>query len=149
MISSKDTVKEAILKAKAKKVYIEGNFVKLLADTSDPDVRAYIDECKRKDITARKKRLQITKQVQKQNKELEEAAVVKEALVLELQNSLEETKKLRDEALEDLEVMQKRTQFELISTIVKVALWVIVGVLTNAFSIVGTIMGVKYATDKD
>ena len=102
-------------------------------------------------------------------------------MVLELQNSLEETKQLRDEALEDLEVMQKRTQFELISTIVKVALWVIVGVgvlttlmygwaiasgtdtqiigstwsnmfgilLTNAFSIVGTIMGVKYATDKD
>jgi hypothetical protein len=98
-----------------------------------------------------------------------------------LQNSLEESKKLRDEALEDLEVMQKRTQFELISTIVKVALYVIVGVgvlttvmyawamssgtdtqiigstwsnmfgilLTNAFSIVGTIMGVKYATDKD
>ncbi len=75
MISSKDTVKEAILKAKAKKVYIEGNFVKLLADTSDPDVRAYIDECKRKDITARKKRLQITKQVQKQNKDLEKTDV--------------------------------------------------------------------------
>lgn len=181
MISSKDTVKEAILKAKAKKVYIEGNFVKLLADTSDSDVKAYIDDCKARDLKSRKKRLQITKQVQKQNKELEEAAVVKEALVLELQNSLEETKKLRDEALEDLEVMQKRTQFELISTIVKVALWVIVGVgvlttvmyawamvsktdtqiigstwsnmfgilLTNAFSIVGTIMGVKYATDKD
>jgi len=102
-------------------------------------------------------------------------------LVLELQNSLEESKKLRDEALEDLEVMQKRTQFELITTIVKVALWVIVGVgvlttvmyglallsnadtqiigstwsnmfgilLTNAFSIVGTIMGVKYATEKE
>jgi len=181
MISSKDTVREAILKAKAKKVYIEGNFVKLLGETTDADVKAYIEECKIKDITARKKRLQITKQVQKQNKELEEAAVIKEALVLELQNSLEETKKLRDEALEDLEVMQKRTQFELISTIVKVALWVIVGVgvlttlmygwaimsgtdtqiigstwsnmfgilLTNAFSIVGTIMGVKYATDKD
>jgi hypothetical protein len=181
MISSKDTVKEAILKAKAKKVYIEGNFVKLFSDTSDPVVKEYIEECKRKDISSRKKRLQITKQVQKQNKELEEAAVIKEALVIELQNSLEESKMLRDEALEDLEVMQKRTQFELISTIVKVALYVIVGVgvlttvmyawairsgtdtqiigstwsnmfgilLTNAFSIVGTIMGVKYATDKD
>ena len=77
--------------------------------------------------------------------------------------------------------MQKKTQFELISTIVKVALYVIIGVgilttvmyglalfsgadtqiigstwsnmfgilLTNAFSIVGTIMGVKYATEKD
>lgn len=181
MISSKDTVKEAMLKAKAKKVYIEGNFVKLLSETSDADVKDYIEECKSRDLKSRKKRLQITKQVQKQNKELEEAAVVKEALVLELQNSLEESKKLRDEALEDLEVMQKRTQFELISTIVKVALYVIVGVgvlttvmyawamtsgtdtqiigstwsnmfgilLTNAFSIVGTIMGVKYATDKD
>ena len=181
MISSKDTVKEAILKAKAKKVYIEGNFVKLFSDTSDTDVKEYIEECKRKDISSRKKRLQITKQVQKQNRDLEEAAEVKEALVIELQNSLKESKKLRDEALEDLEVMQKRTQFELISTIVKVALYVIVGVgvlttvmyawamssgtdtqiigstwsnmfgilLTNAFSIVGTIMGVKYATDKD
>jgi hypothetical protein len=181
MISSKDTVKEAMLKAKSKKVYIEGNFVKLLSDTSDPDVKDYIEECRSRDLNSRKKRLQITKQVQKQNRDLEEAAVVKEALVLELQNSLEESKKLRDEALEDLEVMQKRTQFELISTIVKVALYVIVGVgvlttvmyawamssgtdtqiigstwsnmfgilLTNAFSIVGTIMGVKYATDKD
>jgi hypothetical protein len=181
MISSKDTVKEAMLKAKSKKVYIEGNFVKLLSDTSDPDVKDYIEECKSRDLKSRKKRLQITKQVQKQNRDLEEAAVVKEALVIELQNSLEESKKLRDEALEDLEVMQKRTQFELISTIVKVALYVIVGVgvlttvmyawamssgtdtqiigstwsnmfgilLTNAFSIVGTIMGVKYATDKD
>jgi hypothetical protein len=74
--------------------------------------------------------------------------------------------------------MQKRTQFELIGTIVKVALWVILGVgvittlvfmialfagkdtavigstwsniigilLTNSFSIIGTIMGVKYAS---
>ena len=181
MISCKDTVKEAMLKANSKKVYIEGNFVKLLSDTSDPDVKDYIEECRSRDLNSRKKRLQITKQVQKQNRDLEEAAVVKEALVLELQNSLEESKKLRDEALEDLEVMQKRTQFELISTIVKVALYVIVGVgvlttvmyawamssgtdtqiigstwsnmfgilLTNAFSIVGTIMGVKYATDKD
>jgi hypothetical protein len=181
MISSKDTVKKAFQVAAKKKVYIEGNFVKLLADTSDEEVRLYIDECKKRDQQNRRKRLDITKQVQKQNKELEEAAVIKEALVIELQNALEEAKQLRDEAVEDLEVMQKRTQYELIGTIVKVALWVIVGVgvlttamygmalvsgtdtqiigstwsnmfgilLTNAFSIVGTIMGVKYATEKD
>jgi hypothetical protein len=79
-----------------------------------------------------------------------------------------------------LDTLQKRTQFELINLIVRVALWVILGVgllttilyiyvlsahldstiiettwsnlfgilLTNSFSIVGTIMGVKYATDK-
>ena len=152
-----------------------------MSDTLDTDVKEYIEECKRKDVASRRKRLQITKQVQKQNKELEEAAVIKEALVIELQNALDEAKQLRDEAVEDLELMQKRTQFELIGTIVKVALWVIIGVgvlttlmygwaitsgtdtqiigstwsnmfgilLTNAFSIVGTIMGVKYATDKD
>jgi hypothetical protein len=181
MISSKDTIKQAIQKAAKKKVYIEGNFVKLLGNTSDEEVKAYIEECKRRDLAQRRKRLDITKQVQKQNKELEEAAVVKEALVIELQNEKNEAERLRDEAVEDLDLMQKRTQFELIGTIVKVALYVIVGVgvlttvmyawamtsgtdtqiigstwsnmfgilLTNAFSIVGTIMGVKYATDKD
>jgi hypothetical protein len=181
VISSRDTVKDALLKAKAKKVYIEGNFVKLLGETSDKNVREYLDECKRKDQENRKKRLAVTKQIQKQNKELEEAAVINKALVLELQNALDEAKQLRDEAVEDLELIQKRTQFELIGTIVKVALYVIIGVgvlttlmyawaitsgtdtqiigstwsnmfgilLTNAFSIVGTIMGVKYATDKD
>ena len=87
---------------------------------------------------------------------------------------------LRDEAVEDLDMMQKRTQFELIGLIVRVALIIIVGVgltttvlytiamlankdttilgnawsnlfgilLTNSFSIIGTIMGVKYATEK-
>jgi hypothetical protein len=79
----------------------------------------------------------------------------------------------------DLDILQKKTQYELINTIVKSALFVIIGVgitttflyviaifsgketqiigstwsnmfgilLTNAFSIVGTIMGVKYASE--
>lgn len=188
MISSKDTVKQAILKARSKKVYIEGNFIKLLSESTDADVKEYIKECKRRDLASRRKRLDITKQVQKQNQELEQAAIERGALVLELQNSLEQTQSakkeaeaLRDEALGDLDLMQKKTQFELISTIVRVALYVIIGVgilttlmygwaifsgvdtqiigstwsnmfgilLTNAFSIVGTIMGVKYATDKE
>jgi len=103
-------------------------------------------------------------------------------VALEEANQLkEEAEEGKDKALEDLELMQKKTQFELISTIVKVALYVIIGVgvlttamyglalisgtdtqiigstwsnmfgilLTNAFSIVGTIMGVKYATEKE
>ena len=92
-----------------------------------------------------------------------------------LKNSIELEK---DAALNDLDVMMKKSQSELIKIIVKVALAVIVGVglvttilywaaiitgqdtqiigstwsnmfsvlLTNAFSIVGTIMGIKYAT---
>jgi methyl-accepting chemotaxis protein len=92
-----------------------------------------------------------------------------------LKNSIEIEK---NAAINDLDVIIKKNQSELIKTIVKVALAVIVGVgfvttllywmamitgkdtqiigstwsnmfsvlLTNAFSIVGTIMGIKYAT---
>ncbi len=181
MINGNDTINEALRKAKAKKVYIEGNFVKILKDSLHKDVVTYIEECKTKDRLARKKRLDVTKQVQAQNKELEEAATVNKALVIELQNEKDEAEKLRDEAVEDLDLMQKRTQFELIGLIVKVALVIIIGVgilttimyvvamlankdttilgnawsnlfgilLTNSFSIIGTIMGVKYATEKN
>ena len=96
----------------------------------------------------------------------------------QLKNAIEIEK---NAALNDLDVMMKKSQSELIKTIVMVALIVIVGVgvittvlywmamvtgkdtqiigstwsnmfsvlLTNAFSIVGTIMGIKYATQDD
>ena len=95
----------------------------------------------------------------------------------DLKNSIEIEK---DAALNDLDIVMKKSQSELIKVIVKVALSVIVGVgvittilywmaivmskdtqiigstwsnmfsvlLTNAFSIVGTIMGIKYATQE-
>ena len=182
--------------AKKKKIYVEGNFLKLLkAPEDDTEFQEYLELCKDKDNTSRRKRLQVTKQVQQQNKELVQKQQETDALMIELQDALESAKQseevanqLREEAekgmgkaLEDLDLMQKKTQFELISTIVKVALVVIIGVgvlttvmyavalmsgtdtqiigstwsnmfgilLTNAFSIVGTIMGVKYATEKD
>ena len=174
--------------AKKKKIYVEGNFLKLLkAPKGDKEFEEYLSTCKEKDVTARKKRLSVTKQVQSQNKELEQAAKDNEQLLLDLQVALDEAKtaekeaqKLKDEAVEDLDILQKRTQFELIGLIVKVALIIIIGVgvtttllysiamlagkdttllgnawsnmfgilLTNSFSIIGTIMGVKYATEK-
>ncbi len=182
--------------AKKKKIYVEGNFLKILqAPDGDVEFEEYLKVCREKDSTDRRKRLQVTKQVQKQNKELVSKQEETDALMEELQIALESAKQseevanqLREEAekgmgkaLEDLELMQKKTQFELISTIVRVALYVIIGVgvlttamyglalvsgtdtqiigstwsnmfgilLTNAFSIVGTIMGVKYATEKE
>jgi Fe2+ transport system protein B len=174
--------------AKHKKIYVEGNFLKILkAPPGDKEFQKYLDLCKQKDNENRKKRLQVTKQVQSQNKDLEAAAAENEKLMAELKQALEESNELRaqaeqsmDKALQDLDLMQKRSQFELIGTIVRVALVIIVGVgvlttvmyglalvsgtdtqiigstwsnmfgilLTNAFSIVGTIMGVKYATEK-
>ena len=190
-------VKDVLLTlAKKKRIYLEGNILKVLkAEERDIEFQKYLDACKEKDTTARKKRLTVTKQVQQQNKELVAKQEENNSLMEELQSALEEAKnaeweaeKLRDEAekgkdkaLEDLELMQKKTQFELIGQIVKVALWVILGVgaittllfaftlvtgkenpilestwsnlfgilLTNSFSIIGTIMGVKYATEKD
>lgn len=189
-------VKEVLLHfAKNKKIYLEGNILKVLKANGDAEFQKYLDTCKLKDTTARKKRLEVTKQVQKQNKELVAKQEENDSLMEELQAALEEAKvseqeadkaraeaeKLRDDAVEDLELMQKRSQFELIGLIVRMALIVICGVgvittimygvalmsgqdtqiigstwsnmfgilLTNAFSIVGTIMGVKYASEKE
>lgn len=110
-----------------------------------------------------------------------------EILTKELQVELGNSEKLKnaievekDAAINDLDVVLKKSQNELIKIIVKCALAVIVGVgivttllywaaiitdketqiigstwsnmfsvlLTNAFSIVGTIMGIKYATQE-
>jgi Fe2+ transport system protein B len=192
-----EEVKKMLLAfAKEKKIYLEGNILKILtAEEKDKEFAEYLETCKVKDSSARKKRLQVTKQVQKQNKELVAKEKQNDTLMQDLKVALEEAKRseeeaqtLREEAeqgkeqaLEDLELMQKKTQFELVGTIVRIALAVIVGVgiitsvmygvaivsnydtqiigstwsnmfgilLTNAFSIVGTIMGVKYATEKE
>lgn len=186
--------KESLLKLSKKRIYLEGNILKVIeVDSDDVDFKEYITEAKRRDTSSRRKRLEVTKQVQNQNKELVSKQEENDTLMVELQAALEEAtaaqheadelrlnaERAKDEALKDLDLMQKRTQFELIGTIVRVALVVIIGVgiittimygialttgadtqiigstwsnmfgilLTNAFSIVGTIMGVKYATD--
>lgn len=188
--------RDALLKlGKDKKIYLEGNILKILkAKEDDIDFQEYLDFCIERDLTARRKRLEVTKQVQRQYKDLESAMADRERLMNELQVALEEAKiseeeatRLKNEAetakniaVQDLELMQKRKQFELIGTIVTSALYIIIGVgvitsglfmyslyrgvespiiestwsnlfgilLTNAFSIVGTIMGVKYAQEQ-
>lgn len=179
---TQQTRKALLELAKKKRVYLEGNILKVLkAEPGDEEFKSYLKACKDKDSTARKKRLEVTKRVQSQNKELEKAAEDNKALLTKLKEALGEAERLRDDALEDLDTLQKRTQFELIGLIVKVALVIIIGVgvtttlmytiamlankdttilgnawsnlfgilLTNSFSIIGTIMGVKYATEKN
>jgi hypothetical protein len=193
---------------KDNRLSLEGNILKVLeADEGDVEFSTYLYEALNRDKGARKKRLDVTKQVQQQNTELlnwkreneeltdtlktalntaetakEEALTSKEhadeARILAETMRLE-SEKAKDSAIYDLDIIQKRTQNELISTIVKVALVVIMSVgiittfmygiamftekdtqiigstwsnmfgilLTNAFSIVGTIMGVKYASE--
>lgn len=124
--------------------------------------------------------------IEAQNGELIDWREENEKIQQELQKEMikSESARIRAEeaktnAINDLDILQKKNQTELISTIVRVALYIIVGVgvittgvyvftlvmgkdtqvisaawsnifgilLTNAFSIVGTIMGIKYATE--
>jgi predicted RNase H-like nuclease (RuvC/YqgF family) len=205
---------DSIIALKKKNIYLEGNIIKII-ESDDEDFTQYLAEALAKDKENRKRRLDITKQIQGQNSELLKKREENENLMLELRETLaemeesksqiecqnteliqwkekneiigeelkvalEHAEKAKELAETDLDMLQKRTQFELIGTIVKVALYVIIGVgavttimysialfagkdtqiigstwsnmfgilLTNAFSIIGTIMGVKYASEK-
>ena len=218
----KNTKNQLIELYKTKKIGLEGNILKLIDSDGDEEFASYVKESIDRDKDSRRKRLDITKQVQSQNNDLtkwknenervnkeltsalEEAEESNKAMLVakqEAEDSLEEAQNARVEAENarveaekarqeaenaktsaenDLDLIQKKSQFELIGTIVRVALWVILGVggvttamylvalsagldttvigstwsniigilLTNAFSIVGTIMGVKYASEK-
>jgi hypothetical protein len=212
----KKTKEQLIQLQQTKRISLEGNILKVIEDDGDIEFQKYVNESIEKDNTTRKKRLEITKQIQKQNKELTDWKAENERIhaelletleanktaILEAENAKEEAELSKEQAEKsmieavkakaeaenakanaenDLELIQKKSQFELMGTIVKVALWVIMGVgvvttvvfmialfsgvdtavvgstwsniigilLTNAFSIVGTIMGVKYASEKN
>lgn len=222
MIKIDNNTKKTLIDLYTKKgIGLEGNITKLIDSENDEDFKKYLKECETKDSEKRKKRLDMTKKIQKQNEDLKSLNEENQKILEELQTTLKEvedskmtfevqnrelnewkqdnlrlTEELKNEmvkseqarieaerakesAINDLDIIQKRNQTELISTIVKVALWVIIGVgvvttgvyvftlfmekdtqvisaawsnifgilLTNAFSIVGTIMGIKYATE--
>jgi hypothetical protein len=221
MISfNKQTKQQLITLCKSRNICLEGNIIKVIDYSGDTEFEQYIKTCLDKDKEVRRKRLEITKEVQSKNKDLISLNDENERIMTELRDSLksvEETKiqfeaqnieliawkqesekislELQQEMLKseqaridaenakktaenDLDVLQKRTQTQLIERIVKVSLGVIMTVgaittlmymialfndkdtqmigstwsnmlgilLTNAFSIIGTIMGVKYAS---
>jgi predicted RNase H-like nuclease (RuvC/YqgF family) len=208
----KNTKSQLIELQRAKNITLEGNILKLIDSSGDPEFEKYIKDSIEKDREGRKKRLEITKQIQTQNKnltelnsenerinseikcalaEMEESKTKiesqntelvewrekNEKITQELHKALESAEEAKKLAENDLDILQKKTQFELIGTIVRIALFVIIGVgiittgvymvalflgkdtaiigstwsnmfgilLTNSFSIIGTIMGVKYA----
>ena len=174
------TAQAAFLKiAEGKDIYIEGNILKILEDEGNENFANYITTASIKDKETRRKRLDVTKQIQSQNNDLRLAQEKNSSLMQELKEALEEAEEAKKNAEEDLNLLQKKTQFELMGSIVKVSLAIILGVgvittllymvslftgkqteligtawssmfgilLTNSFSIIGTIMGVKYATE--
>lgn len=184
---NKETEKQLLELYEQKNIALEGNVLKVLQTDPATEFHNYIQRCIERDKESRRKRLDITKQIQTQNKELIASQEQNQLLMTELQEALQlaeqsksEAIDARDHAMQDLELMQKKTQYELINLIVKVSLIIIIGVgvlttlmygfalamavdttlignawsnmfgilLTNAFSIIGTIMGVKYASEK-
>lgn len=177
------TSSEQILELVNHNIRIEGNFLKIIDTSDNPDLEKYVKESIEKDIETRKKRLEITRQVQTQNKELVEWKEKNEQAQIDLKEALEEAHKAKAiaekaklNAEEDLDVLVKKNQNELVNKIVGTSLIVILGVglitsilyfytivtgnenqiiesswanmfsilLTNSFSIIGTIMGVKH-----
>jgi uncharacterized membrane protein len=224
---------------KTKKISLEGNILKVIDTDGDVEFEYYIKESIEKDKDNRRKRLDITKQIQSRNTDLLKSEKENERVNRQLQKAVDEAEAQKNKAeelllvskqhfrnaekkekeqnvalqkalddatlahqeayslrltaekakekaenakkvaIDDLELMQKKTQFELIGSIVKVALWVILGVgitttivyvitlfagfktdvigsswvnimsilLTNAFSIIGTLMGMKTMSD--
>lgn len=174
-------IDQLIKLSEEKNIFLEGNIIKVI-ESNDENFKNYLKKAKEKDSSTRKKRLEITRQVQDQNKKLEEKAIENEKLMTDLKNALDEAEGAKEAAINDLDLIQKKSQFELMGQIIKVALWVIMSVgvlttllyvvalytkgsgpdttligntwsnllgilLTNSFSIVGTIMGVKYASN--
>lgn len=161
-------------------VFIEGNILKCIEGSEK--FEGYLKKALQADTDARKRRLSLTKVVQEKNDSLEDKIKENELLVGEIKEALEDAENAKKEALNDLDLMHRRSQFELINTIVSYALYVIVGtgiittglygmaiwynsnettligntwsnllgiLLTNSFSIIGTIMGVKYANKSE
>lgn len=218
-----ETKKQLIELFQSKNIALEGNIVKLFDSEGDSEFEKYLKDCSDKDKDNRRKRLEITRQVQQQNRELSQLNDENQKMMNELQTTLKdveeskitfeiqnrelnewkqdnlrlteelknemikseqarlEAEKAKEVALTDLDLLQKKSQTELIGKIVRVALIVILSVgivttglyvtamftgkdtqiigstwsnmfgilLTNAFSIIGTIMGVKYASKKE
>jgi hypothetical protein len=185
-------------------IFIEGNILKILDPGDSDSHRSYIQRALSQDRTKREKRLEITKQIQASTREVQEKnrelLETQEALKLALEqaeSSRAETEKALKDSIEaaykaerskketeqQLDYIHKKKQFELMGDIVRMAIWVVIGVgsvttimyaaavftqdndptnvtllantwsnifgilLTNSFSIIGTIMGVKYATE--
>ena len=188
VISSKEhasskTSAEQILELKKQNIRIEGNFLKVIDTSDNEELSNYVNECIEIDTETRKKRLEVTRKVQDQNKELIDWKNKNEKAQKDLQVALEEAnkakaaaEKAKNNAEEDLDLLVKKNQNELVNKIVSTSLIVILGVgaitsglyfytivtgnenqiiesswanmfsilLTNSFSIIGTIMGVKH-----
>ena len=71
MILNSESVNNLLDLYRSKKVLLEGSIIKVLEkEKYEDEFLEYLKVCKEKDNQSRRKRLEVTKEVQKQNKEL-------------------------------------------------------------------------------
>tara|TARA_Y100000389_G_scaffold194513_1_gene224629 strand:+ start:3690 stop:4265 length:576 start_codon:yes stop_codon:yes gene_type:complete len=183
VVLGKPVVEQLRQAAQEYDLYLEGGILKVISVGDEVADVEYLNKAKRKDKERRRERLEFTKGVQRQNKELLASKEQKAVLLDQLKDEKERAEHALETAKQDLDYAQRKNQFELVGNIVTAALRVIMGVgivttvmyaialfvtedpaavtllgstwsnllgilLTNSFSIVGTIMGVKYASDQ-
>lgn len=179
MIKIDESTRKQLLECyKNNEIILEGHILKLIESTGDQEFDLYIKDAIEKDALIRRKRIDEYKLVQTQNVQLKKSEKENEEIKKRLRDALTTAEQAKNLALGDLEEVQKRSQVELISIIVKVSLWIVCSIgaittilfgislftgvdnkiiesawsnmfgilLTNSFSIIGTIMGVKYAS---
>jgi predicted RNase H-like nuclease (RuvC/YqgF family) len=90
MIKIDDNTKKQLIELYQKKgIGLEGNITKLIEREDDEDFKEYLKDCESKDAEKRKKRLEMTKKIQKQNEELTTLNDENQRILTELQDTLE------------------------------------------------------------
>ena len=89
MIQLDETARKALVELYEKKsIGLEGNIIRLIDSSSDEEFKKYLDDCFTRDKEVRKKRLDITKQVQTKNRELSDLNDENKKMMEELQQTL-------------------------------------------------------------
>lgn len=182
MIKLDYKTKEQLIKlGEEKHLFLEGEILKNIDSESDIQFESYIKKCIERYDKMLQDDVNDKEKIKKQNQELKRIQEEIERVNEELLTSLKDAEEAKKTAEDDLDLLQKKNQYEMINNIVYGALTVIIGIgivttllyifailvgketqiigstwsnllgilLTNAFSIVGTIMGVKYGNDKN
>jgi len=182
MIKLDSKTKQQLIKlGEEKHLFLEGEILKNIDSESDAQFESYIKKCIERYDKMLQDDVNDKEKIKKQNQELKRIQEEIERVNEELLTSLKDAEEAKKTAEDDLDLLQKKNQYEMINNIVYGALTVIIGIgivttllyifailvgketqiigstwsnllgilLTNAFSIVGTIMGVKYGNEKN
>ena len=111
MIQLNEETRKALLQlARETQVYPEGNILKLIDAADDSVFKAYIEKAMARDRQMRQRRLEVTKQVQIQNRDLIKFNEQVTALNADLMIALEEQKKAKEQVIHALKILEKKNR---------------------------------------